>query len=143
VVPARSVPQGFSAMFAFDPALSLEANAAAMTEALSAVHDGEVTVAVRDSQAADGTPIATGDVIGIVDDKIRFVGSDVTEVAERMVCAMQDEFEGDTLTVLRGSDLAQGDFDALVASLEERLPDLEVDAQYGGQPLYPVVLSVE
>jgi hypothetical protein len=130
-------------MFAFDPDASLDDNAAAMAAALDDVHDGEVTVAVRDSQAADGTPIRTGDVIGIVDDQILFVGSDVAQVTRRMVDAMQDEFDGDTLTILAGSDLAQDAFEELVAAIEQAQPDLEVDAQRGEQPLYPVVLAIE
>lgn len=143
VVPAKSVPQGFSAMFAFDPDATLEENAEAMTEALAAVHDGEVTHAVRDSQAADGSPIHAGDVIGLVDGAIRFVGSDVHEVAVRMVVAMQEEVDGDTLTLLAGSDLDDAAFAALEEALGEAVPDLEIDAQRGGQPLYPVVLSIE
>ena len=143
VVPTRSVPQGFSAMFAFDPDAGLEENARAMADALEGVHDGEVTRAVRDSQAADGTPILCGDVIGIVDDAIRVVGCDVEDVTVRMVRLMQDELDGDTLTVLAGCDLDQEGLDALTASLERAVPDLEIDAHRGEQPLYPVVLSLE
>ena len=143
VVPTRSVPQGFSAMFAFDPDAGLEENARAMADALEGVHDGEVTRAVRDSQAADGTPIRCGDVIGIVDDAIRVVGCDVEDVTVRMVRLMQDELDGDTLTVLAGCDLDQEGLVALTASLERAVPDLEIDAHRGEQPLYPVVLSLE
>ncbi len=143
VVPTRSVPQGFSAMFAFDPEASLEENAAAMVEAAAGVHDGEVTRAVRDSRADDGTPIRAGDVIGIVDDAIRFVGSDVAEVAARMAAALQDDFDGDTLTVLAGADLDDASFAALLEAVEGAAPDLDVDAHRGEQPLYPVVMAVE
>ena len=114
-----------------------------MADALEGVHDGEVTRAVRDSQAADGTPIRCGDVIGIVDDAIRVVGRDVEDVTVRMVRLMQDELDGDTLTVLAGCDLDQEGLDVLTASLERAVPDLEIDAHRGEQPLYPVVLSLE
>jgi len=143
VVPTRSVPQGFSAMFAYDPEGSLEDNVEAMGEARCAVHDGEVTRAVRDSQAADGTPIHSGDVIGIVDDKILHVGTDVHEVTVRMVAAMQEEFEGDTLTIMAGSDLDDEAFAAILADIEEQVEDLEVDSHRGDQPLYPIVLAIE
>lgn len=143
VVTTRSVPQGFSAMFAFDPEASLGENVEAMTEAMGAVHDGEVTHAVRDSQTAHGEPIHTGDVIGIVDDAILFVGSDVQEVTLRMVAAMEEEFGGDTLTILAGADLSDEAFEALVQAIEDEVDDLEVDPHRGDQPLYPVVLSVE
>ena len=143
VVATRSVPQGFSAMFSFDPIASLEDNAAAMTEALAAVHDGEITHAVRDSQTVTGEAIHSGDVIGLVDDKVTYVGSDVCETCLAMVRAMQDEIEGDTLTVLAGADMDQDTFEALVERLEEAVPDLDVDAHRGEQPLYPIVLSIE
>ena len=143
VVPTRSVPQGFSAMFAFDAEASLDENVEAMSEARTAVHDGEVTRAVRDSQAADGTPISSGDVIGLVDDKILYVGSDVHEVTVRMVRGMQNEFEGDTLTIMAGCDLSDEAFRAILDDIEEQVDDLEIDEHRGEQPLYPIVLAIE
>ncbi len=143
VVPAKSVPQGFSAMFAFDGDASLEDNVAAMTEAVAGVHDGEVTTAVRDSAAADGTPIHNGDVIGIADGAITTVGTDVRDVALRLITSLQDEVDGDTLTLLAGADMSDQELAALAAEVERALPDLEVDAHRGEQPLYPVIFSIE
>ena len=143
VVTTRSVPQGFSAMFAFNPTASLEDNAAAMAEVLSGVHDGEITHAVRDSQTVNGDAIHSGDVIGLVDDKVTYVGSDVCDMCVEMVKAMQTDIEGDTLTILAGLDMPQDEFEALVERLEDAVPDLDVDAHRGEQPLYPIVLSIE
>ena len=143
VVTTRSVPQGFSAMFAFNPTASLEDNAAAMAEVLSGVHDGEITHAVRDSQTVNGDAIHSGDVIGLVDDKVTYVGSDVCDMCVEMVKAMQADIEGDTLTILAGLDMPQDEFEALVERLEDAVPDLDVDAHRGEQPLYPIVLSIE
>ena len=143
VVTTRSVPQGFSAMFAFNPTASLEDNAAAMAEVLPGVHDGEITHAVRDSQTVNGDAIHSGDVIGLVDDKVTYVGSDVCDMCVEMVKAMQADIEGDTLTVLAGIDMPQDEFEALVERLEDAVPDLDVDAHRGEQPLYPIVLSIE
>ena len=143
VVTTRSVPQGFSAMFAFNPTASLEDNAAAMAEVLPGVHDGEITHAVRDSQTVNGDAIHSGDVIGLVDDKVTYVGSDVCDMCVEMVKAMQAEIEGDTLTILAGLDMPQDEFEALVERLEDAVPDLDVDAHRGEQPLYPIVLSIE
>ena len=143
VVTTRSVPQGFSAMFAFNPTASLEDNAAAMAEVLPGVHDGEITHAVRDSQTVNGDAIHSGDVIGLVDDKVTYVGSDVCDMCVEMVKAMQADIEGDTLTILAGLDLPQDEFEALVERLEDAVPDLDVDAHRGEQPLYPIVLSIE
>ena len=143
VVTTRSVPQGFSAMFAFNPTASLEDNAAAMAEVLPGVHDGEITHAVRDSQTVNGDAIHSGDVIGLVDDKVTYVGSDVCDMCVEMVKAMQADIEGDTLTILAGLDMPQDEFEALVERLEDAVSDLDVDAHRGEQPLYPIVLSIE
>ena len=143
VVTTRSVPQGFSAMFAFNPTASLEDNAATMAEVLPGVHDGEITHAVRDSQTVNGDAIHSGDVIGLVDDKVTYVGSDVCDMCVEMVKAMQADIEGDTLTILAGLDMPRDEFEALVERLEDAVPDLDVDAHRGEQPLYPIVLSIE
>ncbi|MDD6694278.1 MAG: DAK2 domain-containing protein [Olsenella sp.] len=143
VVLTKSVPQAFSAMFAVDPEASLEDNVEAMTEAVAAVRDGEVTTAVRDSQAADGTPIHSGDVMGIEGGAITVVGSDVKQVTLDLVARMQEAEEGDTLTILAGADLDDEAFEELTAAIEEAQPDLEIDAHRGEQPLYPVVFSLE
>ena len=143
VVTTRSVPQGFSAMFAFNPTASLEDNAATMAEVLPGVHDGEITHAVRDSQTVNGDAIHSGDVIGLVDDKVTYVGSDVCDMCVEMVKTMQADIEGDTLTILAGLDMPQDEFEALVERLEDAVPDLDVDAHRGEQPLYPIVLSIE
>ena len=143
VVPTKTVLQGFSAMFVVDPEGSVEDNVEAMTEAIQGVRGGEVTTAVRDSQAADGSPIHAGDVMGIQDDSIDVVGSDVTQVTLELIAKMQDEEEGDSLTILAGQDMDDEAFEALVAAIEDAQPDLEVDPHRGEQPLYPVIFSIE
>ena len=143
VVPTKTVLQGFSAMFAMDPEASLADNVEAMTEAIADVRGGEVTRAVRDSQATDGTPIHDGDVMGIQDGSIDVVGSDVAQVTLDLINKMQDEEEGDSLTILAGSEMDDAAFEALVAAIEEAQPDLEVDPHRGEQPLYPVIFSIE
>lgn len=143
VVPTKTVLQGFSAMFVVDPEGTLEDNVEAMTEAIADVRGGEVTTAVRDSQAADGSPIHAGDVMGIQDDSIDVVGSSVEQVTLDLIAKMQDEEEGDSLTILAGQDMDDEAFEALVAAIEEAQPDLEVDPHRGEQPLYPVIFSIE
>jgi DAK2 domain fusion protein YloV len=143
VVATKSVPQGFSAMFSFDPSASLEENADAMAEALDEVHDGEVTTAVRDSAAADGTPIHTGDVIGIFDNAITEVGQSIADVTVNLVASMQSAVDGDSLTILAGSDLSDEDFASILSRIAEQVPDLDIDSHRGEQPLYPVIFSIE
>ena len=143
VVPTKTVPQAFSALFAVMPGAPVEEVVEAMAEAASEVRDGEVTTAVRDSQAADGSPIRSGDVMGIVSGSIDVVGSDVKDVTLECVRRMQAEEEGDTLTILAGSDLSDEAFEEIVAAIEEDQPDLEIDPHRGEQPLYPVIFSIE
>lgn len=143
VVPTRTVLQGFAAMFVMDTDLSAEENVEAMTEAITGVRDGEVTTAVRDSQAADGSPIHSGDVMGIEGDAITVVGSDVAEVTVQLIDRMQAEEEGDTLTILAGDMLSDEEFETIQALIGEHQPELEIDAHRGEQPLYPIVFSIE
>ena len=137
------MPQAFSALFAIDFEASAAENAENMSDALSDVRDGEVTHAVRDSSAADGTPIHAGDIMGIQNDDILVVGSSVDQVALDLIARMMDEEEGDTLTILAGADMADADFAALVGRIEEAYPDLDIESHRGEQPLYPVIFSIE
>ena len=143
VVPTKTVPQAFSALFAVMPDMPVEDLVEAMTEAKASVRDGEVTRAVRDSQASDGTPIHDGDVMGIICDSIDIVGSDVHQVTLDCINRMMDEEEGDALTILAGQDMSDEDFEKLIEAIEEAQPDLEIDAHRGEQPLYPVIFSIE
>ncbi len=143
VVPTKTVPQAFSALFAVMPDAELDDLVEAMTEAAREVRDGEVTCAVRDSKASDDSPIHAGDVMGIIDGSIDIVGSDVKQVTLDCIARMQDEEEGDTLTILAGSDLSDEYFADIIDAIEEAQPDLEVDAHRGEQPLYPVIFSIE
>ena len=143
VVPTKTVPQAFSALFAVMPDMPVEDVVEAMTEAKAEVRDGEVTRAVRDSQASDGTPIHDGDVMGIICDSIDIVGSDIKQVTLDCINRMMDEDEGDALTILAGEELDDDAFQDIIDAIEEAQPDLEIDAHRGEQPLYPVIFSIE
>lgn len=142
VVPTKSVPEAFAALFGFDEGASLEDNVESMTEAYAEVRTGEVTRAIKDSKDAHDNPIKEGDVIGIADGSIEAVGSSVDDVVLSLLAAMGAE-EADTLTILAGEDLSDGAFEGLVERIEGAFGELEVDAHRGDQPLYPVVMSVE
>ena len=142
VVPTKSVPQAFAAMFGYDPSASLEDNVEAMTDAFADVKTGEVTTAVKDSHDANGDPISAGDVIGIADGSIDAVGASIEEVVMGLLEEMEAD-DADTCTILAGEDYADEALEALVAQIEEAYEDLEIDAHRGEQPLYPVIFSVE
>lgn len=142
VVPTVSVPEAFSALFVFDENATLEENVAEMTEACEEVKTGEVTHAIKDAKDAHGNPIHDGDVIGIADGSIEVVSQSVEEVTLGVLKAMEAD-DADTLTILAGCDMNDEEFEALVEKIEAMFDDLEIDAQRGDQPLYPVVLSLE
>ena len=142
VVPTKSVPQAFAAMFAMNPEASMDENVEAMTEAASQVKTGEVTTAIKNSKDAHKNKIRKGDVIGIADGSIEAVGKTIEDVVMQLLEAMDAE-DADTLTILAGKDYSDDQLQALVARIEEGYPELELDPQRGGQPLYPVVFSVE
>ena len=143
VVPTKTVPQAFSALFTVMPGADVDETIEAMEEAIPEVRDGEVTHAVRDSSASDGTPIHSGDVMGIIAGSIDIVGSDVQQVTIDCINRMMDEEEGDSLTILAGCDMSDEEFSALLDAIEEAQPDLEIDSHRGEQPLYPVIFSIE
>ncbi|WP_102337402.1 DAK2 domain-containing protein [Collinsella provencensis] len=143
VVPTKTVPQAFSALFAVMPDTPVEEVVEAMTEAKAEVRDGEVTRAVRDSQASDGTPIHDGDVMGIICDSIDIVGSDIKQVTLDCINRMMEDEEGDSLTILAGEELDDEAFQDIIDAIEEAQPDLEIDPHRGEQPLYPVIFSIE
>ena len=142
VVPTKSVPASFSALFGADPEADLDTNIESMTDAFSEVKTGEITTAIKDSKDAHDNPIHDGDVIGIADGSIEAVGQSLEEVLFALLKAMEAE-DMDNLTLLAGADLSQDEFDALVEKVEQEYDDLEIDAQRGEQPLYPLVFSLE
>lgn len=142
VVPTKSVPEAFSAMFAFDETASLEENVEAMTEARDEVKTGEVTHAIKDSKDVHGNPIHDGDVIGIADGELEVVSDSIEDATMRILEVLEAE-DADTLTILAGEDYTDDAFEALIERIEEAYEDLEIDSHRGEQPLYPIVLSVE
>ena len=142
VVPTKSVPEAFSAMFAFDETASLEENVEAMTEARDEVKTGEVTRAIKDSKDVHGNPIHDGDVIGIADGELEVVSDSIEDATMRILEVLEAE-DADTLTILAGEDYTDDAFEPLIERIEEAYEDLEIDSHRGEQPLYPIVLSVE
>lgn len=142
VVPTKTVPQAISAMFVASEEASLEENVEAMADAIQDVLTGEVTTAIKDSKDAHGNPIHEGDVIGIADGSIEAVAHSVEDAVMGLLGAFDTE-DADTLTLLAGEDFSQEDLEALSERIEEAYPDIEVDAQRGEQPLYPIIFSVE
>ena len=142
VIPSKSVPQGITAVANFMAELSPEENTANMTAALSAVKDGEVTYAVRDTSIG-GHTIHEKDIIALGGPEgIYAVGTDISEVVLEMIGRMADEDSG-LISLYYGEDVAEQDAEALREKLCAAYPDCDVEVLSGGQPVYYYIGSVE
>src|ERR1700736_881042 len=141
VVPSRSLPQGIAALFAFDFSADLEANASAMSHALSQVQTIEVTRAVRASEV-DGLKIAENDVIGLLNDRIVVAGVSPEKVVQAVLDRIELAKVG-TVTIYAGADAAEADREILVNSVAKQFPQASVELQSGEQALYPYIVAVE
>ncbi|MEK4875187.1 DAK2 domain-containing protein [Bacillus sp. FSL W8-0102] len=141
VVPSKSVPQGIAALLAFRPDQSLEKNQAAMAEAMAHVKTGQITYAVRDT-AIDGISIAKNDFMGILDGKIVTTSKDKMEAAIHLIENMVEE-DSEIITIFYGEDVSKEETEELVAFIEEKYEDLEIEVHNGKQPLYSFIISIE
>ena len=141
IVPTRTMPQGIAAVVAFNVGRPAEANQAAMEEAAKQVQTIEVTHAVRDSRA-EGVRVKKGDVIALINDKLKHSGQDYGEVVSDAVRGIgPDGYE--LITVYRGREAKDADLSQLTEALQRDFPNLEVEVQDGGQQHYPFIVSVE
>ena len=141
VVPTRNVPEGIAASLAFNPEASAEENLEAMTTAIECVKSGSVTYAVRATHV-DGFDLSVGEIIGLDDKAILAKGSDVQKTTEALVEKLLTD-DSVNITLFYGEDINEADAEKLRASLEEKYPECEVTAIYGGQPVYYYIISVE
>ena len=141
VLPTKTLPQGITALINFVPDASVEDNTETMTSELANVKSGEITYAVRDTIIDDKT-IKEGDYMGIGDAGIVAVHPDLTEVMLETLHILCDE-DSSLISLYTGSDVTESDAEAMVAKVTEAFPNVEVELQQGGQPVYFYVLSVE
>ena len=139
VVPTRSLQAGLSAMVAFDPAATVDANVDAMEGVLDEVVTGEVTVAIRDAHV-NGLAVAQGQYLGLADGEPVAGGADFDTVAGAVAERLLSEPRG-VLTLLTGED--EPDLGKLLERLGTEYPEVELDVQVGGQPHYPLLLAAE
>lgn len=141
VIPSTNIPQGIAAMINFMPGQPVEENTQQMTEEMGNVKSGQVTYAVRDTQM-DGKEIKQGDYMGIADKKIVAVEKGLSEVTIELVEGMIDE-ESELISLYYGADVTEKDAEAVADLILKDHDDLEVEVQYGGQPVYSYFVSVE
>lgn len=141
VIPTKTVPQGITAIINFMPDADVAANEEAMLECIGNVKTGQVTYAVRDTKI-DDKEIHEGNIMGIGDAGILAVGSDIHETAKEMLAALVDE-DSELISIYYGAEVEEAEAAKFAAEVEELYPDIDVDAQFGGQPIYYYVLAVE
>lgn len=141
VIPTKTIPQGISAMISYVPEKSMEENVEAMTEGIEAVKTGQVTYAVRDTRL-DEKDIHQGDMMGIGDKGILAVGKEVESVALDTVSQLVDE-DSEIISLYYGEETSEEQAKELAEKLEELYGDCDVEVNYGGQPIYYYVISVE
>lgn len=141
VIPTKTVPQGITAIINFMPDADAKTNEEAMLEEVKNVKTGQVTYAVRDTRI-DDKEIHEGDIMGIGDHGILAVGSEIRKTTLEMLEQLVDE-DSELISVYYGEEVKEEDANELIEQIEELYPDADVDAHFGGQPIYYYVLAVE
>lgn len=141
VLPTKTIPQGISAMIGYMPEAGVDENEENMKETYQDIASGQVTYAVRDT-VIDGKEIHNGDIMGINDDGIAAVGKNLTETTLELLSTMADE-DSELICLYYGADVTKDDADTLSDAIEDKFPECEVEVNFGGQPIYYYMISVE
>lgn len=141
VIPTKTIPQGITAMVTFVPDLDPRENSEAMTAAIGQVKTGQVTYSVRDT-VIDDIQIKKDDFMGIGDSGILSVGTDKNEVALDMLSKLSAA-DSELISIYYGEDIDEAAAESLSAEASKRFPGQDVELQFGGQPVYSYIISVE
>ncbi|MDE6887426.1 MAG: DAK2 domain-containing protein [Eubacterium sp.] len=141
VIPTKTIPQGITALINFIPEQTAEENEARMMEEIQKVKTGQVTYAVRDT-VIDDKEIRQDDYMGIGDKTILAVGRELEQVTLEMTESMIDD-DAAIVSIYYGEEVTQEAAQAIADKISAGHEDLEVEVQYGGQPIYYYLVSVE
>ena len=141
VLPTKTIPQGISAMVGYMPEMDVEENKDGMTECYQNILSGQVTYAVRDT-TINGKTIRNGDIMGIDDDGIQAVGTDVEQTTLDLLSHMVDA-DSELISLYYGENVTREQAAELTVKLEGMFPDVEIETNFGGQPIYYYMVSVE
>lgn len=142
VLPSRTIPQGISALMAFDESGNFTDNRMEMTKAIQRVSTGQITFAARDSEY-EGHNIKKGEIMAFNNGKLQFAEKDVNKAAYKLAKKM---CKNDTayITIIYGADVTEEQAESLMSTLEEKLGNkAEIMLVNGGQPVYYYIISVE
>ena len=141
VIESKNIPQGIAAMINYMGGQSNEENKANMESEMLQIRSGQVTYAVRDT-VMDGKEIKQGNFMGLTDKTIVSVSETVEGAARELIESMMDE-DSELISLYFGADTTQEDADKLADEIIAAHEDVEVEVQYGGQPIYSYFISVE
>lgn len=142
VVPTTTIPQGISAMMAYDESAEVKANVEAMQAAAQNVQSGSVTFAARDSDY-DGHQIHEGELLALENGKVSFTGTDLGSVTAKIACDLIRE-DSQFVTLLYGEGVTEEKAADVEEAVRAQLPEgVELTVAYGGQPVYYFLISVE
>ncbi|MFZ5352619.1 MAG: DAK2 domain-containing protein [Bacillota bacterium] len=141
VAPTKTIPQGIAALMALDTEKSPDDNIKKIEKAIKGVSTGLITYAVRSSNY-DGINIEEGNILGLVEGKIKDVGHSITNVSRNVINEMINE-DSSLISIYYGNELNEEEAQEFCNYVQDAYPDCEIDMHYGGQPLYYYILSVE
>lgn len=141
VIPSKTIPQGVTAVTMFNAEVSVEENENTLKEAIKNVATASVTYAVKDTEA-DGNIIKEGNILGLVESKIKEVGTDIYKVCENILDSMITE-DSELITIFYGEDCVSSEVEEFISTLEDKYPEIDIQHYDGKQPLYYFIASVE
>ena len=142
VLPTRTVPQGLSALLAYDPDCTAEVNAVKMMEAAGKVDTGTITYAARDSEFG-GHHIKEGDILGLVNGKLSFIERDVVHACSKVTRSMVSRSTA-FITIIYGKDITEEQANDAYTRIKTKISsEIEVTLVDGGQPINYFLISVE
>lgn len=141
VIPTKTIPEGITAITMFNSEADVSENEKQMKEAMETVATGSITYAVRDTEM-DEKIIHEGDILGLVQGKIKEVGNDIFDVCSNVIKNMVNE-DSELISVFYGKDCESDKVEEFIEKLEEEYEDIDVQFYEGKQPLYYFIVSVE
>lgn len=141
ILPLRTIPQGISAMLAFNPDATAEENRENMVETAGNVQTGQVTFAARDSEFG-GKKVKEGDIIALNNGKLTISDKTPVKALYKLAKEMITK-ETSLVTIIAGEDITEPETQEAITLLQKKFPHIDITQMYGGQPIYYFILSVE
>lgn len=141
VIPSKNIPQGIAAMINYVNGKSNKENREIMESEMQAVKSGQVTYAVRDTNM-DGKEIKQGNFMGLTDKTIVSVDESVQKAAKELIESMLDE-NSELISLYYGADITEEEAENLADLILKEHEEMDIEVQYGGQPIYSYFISVE